>query len=74
MNRKMATDDNLRVRGFITVSVCPLCYTSDETADYILLTCKFSCILWNWLSYVLNHSISTISIASLFSICDIFCS
>ena len=37
MHGKMPTDENLRRRGCITVSICNLCMTTDESSDHLFL-------------------------------------
>ena len=36
---KMPTDENLRSRGYIVVSVCSLCLALDESSDHLFLRC-----------------------------------
>ena len=39
---KMPTEENLRHRGCIVVSVCSLCLISDESSDHLFLRCQFA--------------------------------
>lgn len=70
MHKKMPTDDNLRTRGCVTVSICPLCYAAEESTDHIFLSCGFANSLWCWLNNALNCVINKTSIARLFDVCN----
>ena len=51
---KMPTDDNLRSRGCIVVSVYNLCLNTDESSEHLFLRCPFDTRLWNWIGGKLN--------------------
>jgi len=64
---KMPTDENLRSRGCIVVSVCSLCLTTDESSDHLFLRCNFATRLWDWIGGKLNCLIDYSSVESLLS-------
>jgi len=64
---KMPTDENLRKRGCIVVSVCSLCMTAVETSDHIFLGCQFAMQLWHWIGSKLNCVIDRSSVDTLLS-------
>jgi len=70
----MPTDDNLRVRGCVVVSVCSLCLKSYETLEHLFLSCPFAVSLWNWIRGKLNCTINHSSILSLLSCIPVSCS
>jgi hypothetical protein len=49
LHYKMPTDENLRKRGCVTVSICVLCMSDYESTTHLFLTCPFAAALWNWL-------------------------
>jgi len=51
---KMPTNENLRSRGCVIVSICNLCLKSIESSEHLFLRCDFSAALWNWLGLNLN--------------------
>ena len=64
---KMPTDENLRHRGCIVVSVWSLCLISDESSDHLFLRCQFATRLWDWIGQKLNCAIDTTSVDTLLS-------
>jgi ribonuclease HI len=70
----MPTDENLRSRGCIVVSVCSLCLLSDESSEHLFLRCQFATHLWDWIGFKLNCVIDTSSIATLLSCRPALCS
>lgn len=48
MHCKIPTDENLQSRGCTLVSICVLCYATDETSSHLFLTCDFAKHLWRW--------------------------
>jgi hypothetical protein len=42
MHGKMPTDDNLRRRGCISVSICSFCLRKDESSEHLFLQCLFA--------------------------------
>jgi len=64
---KMSTDENLRNRGCIVVSVCSLCLISDESSKHLFLRCQFATRLWDWIGLKLNCVIDTSSVDALLS-------
>jgi hypothetical protein len=64
---KMPTDENLRSRGCIVVSICSLCLTTDESSEYLFLRCQFATRLWDWIGGKLNCVIDSSSVDSLLS-------
>lgn len=65
MHKRMLTDENLRARGCVTVSIRSLCYSAAETTDHLFLSCDFAQNIWSWLSSVLHCVINQTSISSL---------
>ena len=81
MHGKMPTDENLRRRGCITVSICNLCISTDESSDHLFLQCPFATNIWCWLGAILHLPFNLVSFAALLSsvpqnsssqVCDIF--
>lgn len=72
MHRRMPTDDNLRARGLITVSMCPLCCSTDEAADHLFLSCNFAQLIWLWLNGVQKYVVDQSSIPPLLNVCSRF--
>jgi len=64
---KMPTDENLRNRGCIVVSVCSLCLTAAESSDHLFLRCQFATHLWNWIGGKLNCVIDCSSVDTILS-------
>jgi hypothetical protein len=64
---KMPTDESLRSRGSIVVSVCSLCLLADETSDHLFLRCPFASQLWNWIGGKLCCVIDRSSVDSILS-------
>jgi len=67
---KMPTDENLRSRGCIVVSVCSLCLSTNESSKHLFLHCQFATRLWDWIDGKLNCVIDSSSIDS--QVSDIF--
>jgi hypothetical protein len=42
MHHKLPTDDNSRSHGCMFVSICMLCYNTDETSSHLYLSCNFA--------------------------------
>ncbi|XP_039686503.1 uncharacterized protein [Medicago truncatula] len=70
----MPTDENLRRRGCIVVSVCNLCLTAAESSEHLFLSCIFAAQLWGWLGSRLNCVVDTSSFAALLSCRSASCS
>jgi len=64
---KIPTDENLRSRGCIVVSVCSLCLSTDESSEHLFLRCPFATRLWDWIGGKLNCVIDYSSVESLLS-------
>lgn len=65
---KMATDENLKLRGCVGISMCSLCGKAEESSSHLFLHCDFSQALWLWLDSTLYYTIDTSSILNLLSI------
>jgi len=74
MHRKMPTDENLRTRGCILVSLYCFCLHTVETSDHLFLRCTFAMDLWAWLGGKLNCVIDYASALSLLSCIPTRCS
>ncbi|XP_024630561.1 uncharacterized protein [Medicago truncatula] len=61
----MPTDENLRTRGCIVVSVCSLCLKTDESSEHLFLHCSFASWLWAWIGGKLNCVIDSSSVRTL---------
>ena len=46
LHNKLLTAENLRKRGILGPSRCPLCSSAEETSSHIFLQCKVSLIVW----------------------------
>jgi hypothetical protein len=66
-HNKMPTDENLRRRGCIVVSVCSLCMSTDESSEHLFLRCNFANQLWDWIGMKLNCIIDRSTAGSLLS-------
>lgn len=62
---KVPTDENLRSRGCIVVSVCSLCLKTDESSEHLFLRCPFASRLWGWIGGKLNCVIDSSSVSTL---------
>jgi len=71
---KMLTEENLRARGCVIVSICCYCLKTDETSDQLFFRCLFAIRLWTWLGSKLNCNFDTSSVVSLLSCIPIACS
>jgi len=67
MHGKMLTDENLRHRGYIIVSICSLCLGTNETSAHLFLHCSFATNLWLWLGGMLHITFNLASFETLFS-------
>jgi len=65
MHGKMPTDENLRRRGCIIVSVCCFCLLNDKTSEHLFLHCPFAMEIWNWIGGKLNFGFDCTSFESL---------
>ncbi|XP_024630075.1 uncharacterized protein [Medicago truncatula] len=74
MHGKMPTDENLRTKGCVIVSVCCFCFNSIETSHHLFLHCSFASALWSWLGGKLHRSIDCSSVDSLLHCIPIHCS
>lgn len=67
-HNKLPTDDNLRKRGCVVVSVCCFCYKALETSAHIFLDCPETAKLWQRLEARSKHPINrSTGISFLFS-------
>jgi len=66
MHAKMPTDENLRLRSCIIVSVCSFCLRTDESSDHLFLRCTFAWALWHWLGGLLNVVFDVTSFQSIY--------
>jgi len=64
-HRKIPTDENLRSRGCVVVSVCSLCLTTYESSKHLFLRCHFASRLWDWIGGKLNCVIDSSTVGSL---------
>lgn len=74
VHRKMPTDENLRSRGCIVVSVCSLCLETAETSEHLFLSCSFASRLWAWIEGKLNCVIDYSSVETLLDCRPLRCS
>ena len=74
MHGKMPTDENLRRRGCIIVSICSFCLGTDETSAHLFLHCSFATNLWLWLGGMLHITFNLVSFETLFSSIPLNCS
>lgn len=65
---KMPTNECLRARGCISVSICDLCYSADETTDHLFFRCNFVGSIWSWLANLLNSPIDLSSTVTVFNV------
>lgn len=70
MHNKLPCDDNLRMRGCVTVSMCSLCGSDAETSEHLFLKCSYALPIWSWLSNVIHCNISISSFNDIFSVCS----
>ncbi|XP_026416690.1 uncharacterized protein LOC113312151 [Papaver somniferum] len=54
-----ATEENIRKKGFNTVSKCYLCGNGQDNMEHILRECSFSLEIWKWLTGMFNLNIPT---------------
>lgn len=55
MHKKMLTWENLRKKGFIGPSRCPMCRTEEETMNHLLNTYDWANSIWNWAETILQR-------------------
>ena len=59
LHNKLSTNENLRSRGCTMVSVCVLCFDSEESSSHLFLTCPYARHIWQWLAIQLHCSLDT---------------
>lgn len=52
------------------VSICSICYETDESSQHLFFSCPFAILLWQWLSNALSMTVDASYLASVFSICN----
>lgn len=67
-HHKMPTDNNLKRRGSIIVSMCSLCCQAEESSSHLFMSCKYASAIWHWLSSKLSLPIDHSSMEALFDI------
>jgi ribonuclease HI len=70
MHDKLATDENLKLRGCSLPSICSLCSNYEESTFHLFFECSFSSSLWCWLASILNQTLNFQSIEDLWKLCD----
>ncbi|XP_024640596.1 uncharacterized protein [Medicago truncatula] len=65
MHGKIPTDENLRRRGCINVSICSFCLRTDESYEHLFLHCPFAKNIWLWLGGLLHTPFDILSFAAL---------
>ncbi|XP_058781014.1 uncharacterized protein LOC131655124 [Vicia villosa] len=50
MHRKVSTDENLNLRGFLFPSMCSLCLCHEENTNHLFFNCSFAVNIWRWFS------------------------
>ncbi|GAU10222.1 hypothetical protein TSUD_423240, partial [Trifolium subterraneum] len=57
---KMPTGENLRMRGCVIVSMCPLCSRDCDSSEHLFFLCPFAVAIWSWVNSIfeidLDHS------------------
>lgn len=56
MHRKMLTWENLRKKGFIGPSHCPMGGMEEETMNHLFNTCDWADSIWNWAETILQRT------------------
>jgi len=74
MHGKLPTDDNLRARGCVVVSICILCYAVAESYNHLFLHCPFAVAIWSWLEAQMQCTFDRSSILTLLSVVPRMCS
>jgi len=67
MHGKKPTDENLRRRDYIIVSICNFCLCTDESSDHLFFQCSFAKNIWLWMGVLLHILFDLASVASLLS-------
>jgi len=49
LHQKLPTDENLRSRSCVVVSICVLCYLCDESTSHLFMNFPFAVSIWTWL-------------------------
>lgn len=71
LHNKMPTDEILKSKGCVTVSMCSMCCKDAESTSHLLFECPFVVCLWNWLSLHINHNVDHSSMISSLTLCNI---
>eukprot|EP00253_Pinus_taeda_P024433 PITA_24433 len=56
MRNKTLTWDNLRKKGFVGPSRCPMCLEEPESLNHLFNTCEWATQLWWWMEDLLSSS------------------
>eukprot|EP00253_Pinus_taeda_P029227 PITA_29227 len=56
MRNKTLTWDNLRKKGFVGPSRCPMCLEEPESLNHLFNTCEWALQLWCWMEWILSSS------------------
>ena len=67
MHGKMPTDENLRRRGCIIVSICSFYLGIDGTSAHLFLHCSIATTIWLWLGGMLHITFNLASFETLLS-------
>lgn len=70
MHDKMATDENLMVRGCSIPSMCSLCKQGTENSFHLFFQCTFAINLWKWFASILNFNIQFQTVEDIWSLAD----
>lgn len=70
IHNRIPTDDNLRHRGCVIVSMCQLCGAAEESIEHLVVNCVFARAIWDYLSLVFHCPMDLSSAIFVLSVCD----
>ncbi|PNX61701.1 ribonuclease H, partial [Trifolium pratense] len=72
MLRKMPTDENLRARGCVIVSMYPLCRRYNDSSEHLFFQCSFALTIWNWVNSIFQTQLDHSSLEGLLLVSNSF--
>jgi len=70
MHQKVPTDENLKLRGCQSPSMCNLCFNNEESSFHTFFACPFAVKIWSWFANTLNLTLQFTNMEDMWKICD----